>query len=88
MVRAKFYVTQINLGKGSKTEGDKWVKVNIRTIHLSPVSGNEGENKIFGDATPMGRIEMTIYNPDAFNQFVIDGEYYVDFKKTPEEDKL
>ena len=84
MVRGKFVVTQINIYKGSRLEGDKWIECEGRTIYLSPVMEGSKENEIFGNASPCGKIEISILNPDAFNQFEWNKEYYVDFTKAGE----
>lgn len=72
-VRAKFYVTTLHPNHGGK--GGR--------VELVPVySSDPGhENKAFWDATPSGKIEMYINNPDAFQFFAerLGGEYYVDF---------
>jgi hypothetical protein len=48
---------------------------------LSPVTNGSEENKIFGDASPCGKIEITIMNRGAFEQFELNREYYIDFIK-------
>lgn len=72
MVRAKFKVD-------SKGPGESGLVV------LNPVYSTDPnhENKSFWDATPNGKIEMWISNPNAFKQFELGKEYYVDF--TPAE---
>jgi len=75
MVRAKFRVQEVtlcNCWSGGKT-------VIGKRIWMTPVSGQEGENKAFGDATPNGDIKMTIVLEDASSQFEINKDYYVDF---------
>lgn len=37
------------------------------------------ENKAWSAATPSGRIEMTITNPEAMNRFELGKHYFVDF---------
>lgn len=51
------------------------------SVTMSPVVGDAGENKTFWDATPSGKIEMHITNPDAIKVFENGGEFYVDFTK-------
>lgn len=55
------------------------------TIRLEPVVEGSPENRIFGNATPVGSIEMVIHNDDAFQQFVLGQEYYVDFTPARQE---
>lgn len=50
-------------------------------VEMSPVVGMEGENKEFWDATPNGRLEMTITNPSAASFLEVGKEYYLDFSK-------
>jgi hypothetical protein len=68
MVRAKFKVD-------SKDTGESGLVV------LNPVYSTDPnhENKSFWDATPSGKIELWISNPNAFKQFEAGKEYYVDF---------
>ena len=69
-VRAKFRCNSIE-----ETEWNKNVK-------LSAVTGNNGENKDFNDATPSGELVIGIHGSvPASNFFTIGGEYYLDFKK-------
>lgn len=69
MVRAKFYVTSITYYNGGSSKVELW-----------PVySQEEGhENKRFWDATPSGKLEMTIKS-DAAKEFILGEEYYIDF---------
>ncbi len=67
-IRAKFNVAEIaKYGNGGGTK-----------VTLFPVMGQSEENKAFWQATPSGKIEMHISNPDAVFEF---GEYYIDFTK-------
>jgi hypothetical protein len=70
-VRAKFNVTEItkygNAGGG---------KVTLNAV----VGGDNPENKEFWKATPSGKIEIWIDNPEAMAKFDF-GEYYIDFTK-------
>lgn len=67
-IRAKFNVAEI--AKYGNAGGTK--------VTLFPVMGQSEENKAFWQATPSGKIEMHISNPDAEFEF---GEYYIDFTK-------
>jgi hypothetical protein len=69
MVRAKFVCSYKN-----SSEND---------ISLSPVYSGSEENKAFFSATPGGRIDLFIINPEVAKQFERGKEYYVDF--TPAE---
>lgn len=67
-IRAKFNVAEIaKYGNGGGAK-----------VVLMPVMGNSEENKSFWQATPSGKIEMHISNPNAVFEF---GEYYIDFTK-------
>lgn len=87
-VRAKFKVTEIKRGQGSRTTGrknekgyDEYEPCEMRTIVLSPVYSTDPmhENKKFWDATPNGKIELGVVNPGGYEQFELGREYYVDF---------
>ena len=84
MVRAKFKVTSITRNMGSVRVRDengveKWEKGEIQTVKLSPVTDGSEENKRFYAASPCGHIELGSVNAEANRQFVLDGEYYIDF---------
>jgi hypothetical protein len=74
-VRAKFSVQSVTQAKTS--DGT----VYSENVTLSPVYSNDpgSENAAFWKATPAGRIDMYISNPDAHGEFVQGQEYYVDF---------
>lgn len=46
---------------------------------MSPVSGSSDENKKFFASTPSGQITMSCTHPEAWQQFELGKEYYVDF---------
>lgn len=71
-VRAKFYVQSL---KQSKMYSGKIGT----TVELSPVMSGSEENKKFYDASPSGKIELGIMNPEAAAAFEIGKEYYIDF---------
>lgn len=77
MVRAKFQVSSVKLSLGY--DGT----VGTAEVELHPVTSGSEENKGFWKYTPNGAIRMSITNPDAYNQFRIGQEFYVDF--TPAE---
>lgn len=88
-VRAKFKVTSVeiqshlsNTGKRSDDGSPVYEKVELRTIKMSPVYGNgdpNHENTKFWQYSPSGSLTLGTINPAAWEQFEIDGEYYVDF---------
>lgn len=73
-VRAKFkvdsYETTIDWRDKTKE---------VRAIKLSPVVGGSKENDSFYAATPSGNIVLSIINEDAWKNFELGKEYYVDF---------
>lgn len=69
-VRAKFKCTSVTIREGGS-----------RSVELWPAYGEE--NKSWARATPSGKIEMGIDNPEAAVQFEPGKHYFVDF--TPAE---
>lgn len=69
-VRAKFYVAE----RTQTTSGDRVV--------LQAVCRGE-DNKQWSKFTPMGRIELSILNDAAVEQFIVGEEMYVDFTPAP-----
>jgi len=53
------------------------------TVNLSPVISGSIENQQWSKWTPSGQLSMHITNPDAFDQFEQDTEYFIDI--TPAE---
>ena len=84
-VRAKFKCHQINLsltGYRQNAEGAQEA-FGIPQVVLQPVyAGSDAseEDKAFWDATPNGKLEMTITNPDAAEFFELGKEVYVTFE--------
>lgn len=74
MVTAKFKVHQVN-DYGA-----------YRQVHLSPVysSDKNSPNYSWSQATPSGKLEMTISNPGAFEQFAVGKTYLMTFEERPE----
>lgn len=69
-VRAKFFVESVT----------KYENQAGAFVVLSPVGyGKSEENKAFWEATPAGRVEMSISNPGAAAQFAEGQEFYLDF---------
>jgi hypothetical protein len=67
--RAKFVCSQTTQYMG----GSKQAVLSAVTDDGDP------ENKAFWSATPSGRIEIHVSNPDAAEQFEAGKAYYVDF---------
>jgi hypothetical protein len=84
MVRAKFvlnsYETQLS---HQRNEAGEMVKEELRTLKLSAVYGGSPENKKFFRWTPNGQITIGVLNPEAWAQFELGKEYYVDFTPAP-----
>lgn len=87
MVRAKFKVQKIertshmrSLGKNDKG-AEAWEPCELHTIVLQPVysSDPEHENRTFWNASPSGEIRLGTINEQAWSQFELGSEYYVDF---------
>jgi hypothetical protein len=77
-VRAKFRCSNIqtnNYGTSQST-----------VAHFTPVYSNDpnSENKVFGDATPNGRLEMHS-TPERLSMFQPGKDYYLDFTPADEE---
>jgi len=61
--------------------------VETKFIRLQPVYGsdeNDKANKEWSRWTPSGELQMTVTNPDAFNQFKLGVCYYVDLNEVIE----
>lgn len=74
MVTAKFYVTQVN-DYGS-----------YRQVHLSPVYSSDpaSPNHSWSKATPSGKLELTITNPGAYEQFAVGKKFLMTFEEVAE----
>lgn len=57
------------------------VPCEVQTVRLTAVTGASPENKAFYAASPRGSFERGCVNAEAHEQFVLDGEYYIDFTK-------
>lgn len=79
VVRAKFVVDEVTSTHNGAEE--------LRTIILSPVTRdtNNAENSEFWKWTPSGKIEMSVLNLKAAEQFELGAEYYVDFTKAEQQ---
>jgi hypothetical protein len=87
-VRAKFkldsYETSQQIqgyekGPEGKADYSKPVIVEMRTLKMSPVTGNSDENKQFWGSTPAGQLTMGVLNQLAWKHFELGKEYYLDF---------
>ncbi len=83
MVRAKFMVIQIAKLMPFKTYDPNAPDCQGPLVHpvevkLSAVSAPEGEDSIFGKATPSADLRMVIHNEEAAAQFDVGHKYYVD----------
>lgn len=58
-------------------------KQEMRTVLLSPVYSDDPNavNKKFWDASPSGEIKLGTVNPAAWQEFELDGEYEIVFRK-------
>lgn len=72
-VRAKFRCTRIEHVHTGNPD------VQVANITLSPVWEQEGVNKKWSQATPNGKIEMTITVPESVSFFELGAEVFVDF---------
>lgn len=72
-VRAKFRCLEI---KHAYSQSPDYVAA---TIVLSPVWEQDGVNRAWSKATPSGKLEMTVTNPAAVEQFELGREYFLDF---------
>lgn len=73
-VQAKFWVSQINHQAPRSNEADS-----VATIEMQPVYGEGNED--WSKYTPSGKLEMTVTNPAAIDQFELGGEYLLTFER-------
>jgi len=78
MVRCKFRVNEIKRQESSEWDGKVSTPAVLTTICMSPVSAKEGEDSIFGKATPTGLINLGIKNQAAAEAFELGKAYYID----------
>jgi len=57
--------------------------VGSESVTLYPVTSGSEENKQWSKATPSGKLELQITNPDAYGKLVSAREFYVDFVSIP-----
>lgn len=81
MVRAKFTCNYVRKTKYAGGESHEVV--------LNPVTpysaADTGENKAFWEASPTGKLELTITNKKAVAYFEPGKHYYIDFTEAPQE---
>lgn len=83
MVRAKFKVfykgSHMNAvwGPDGRAKGE----AEVHDIKLGPVTSGSDENKAFYASTPSGTLELNTINKEAADQFMLNGEYYIDFTR-------
>lgn len=84
MVRAKFklnsYTTQmLTRWKDGKAQPPE----EMRTLNFTPVGSGGGtkspENESFFGSTPQGSLQLGVVSKEAWEYFVLDKEYYLDF---------
>jgi hypothetical protein len=76
--RCKFVCNSVehSIGRGGK--------VTEVQVVLNPVYGPTHENKAFWDATPNGRLELSLAKPEHVGLFEQGEEYYVDITSVKE----
>jgi hypothetical protein len=81
VVRAKFRLIAQKNSEGSIFKDGKWVSGIVTSLEFMPVTASDKnpENKKFWEATPSGKIELNIVNPEAVKEFELLKSYYVDF---------
>lgn len=75
MVRAKFRVESYE----TRLESNKPGAIELRSVKLAVVYGDSEENKKYFKWTPSGQITIGMLNPEAWQQFPLGAEVYVDF---------
>ena len=78
-VRCKFKVTSIDKSVAHIWDGKENTEQVMTSVSLFPVSAKEGEDSIFGKATPNGSIRVGIVNEAVAQLFALGKAYYVDF---------
>jgi len=87
-VRAKFKLTRYEtymVSQSTYNEGKEREhrEVETRNLFFQAVHGNSPENAKFFTATPSGEVKLGVTSPEAWGQFELNKEYYLDF--TPAE---
>lgn len=63
----------------SKYENGTYTQVEVRTCKFQAVTSGSEENKSFFASTPSGEISLSMTSPEAWKNFELNKEYYVDF---------
>lgn len=68
--------------KGVDGKPDRQESVEKRTVILSPVYSSDPthENHKFWEYSPSGEIKLGTINPEAWEQFELGKDYYVEFR--------
>lgn len=75
-IRAKFHCTNVS-NSGHSTNGAAVKTSEQVTLHA--VYGKEGtDNATWAKYTPSGSLSLTIDNPEAWGQFEVGEEYFID----------
>ena len=81
-IRAKFQVDEITRTASSKynNETRKSDPCELHTLKMSPVrpGDEDSENKAFWDATPSGKLELMMVNPETVAGINPGDEFYVE----------
>lgn len=75
MVTAKFKVSKVTQFEGP-----------YRQVELTPVysSDKSSPNYSWSQATPSGKLEMTITNPGAYDKFAVGKTFFMTFEEVTE----
>ena len=84
MIRAKFRLTEWKNSEGGRRVDGKYESCIMASLVFIPVGDDSPENKLFWEATPNGRIEISFVNPEAVEELKLLKEYYVDFTEVKE----
>lgn len=77
-MRAKFLVEKVDKYESGQS-------LQMRPVCADQYGANgENEDNDFARWTPGGSLQMTITNPDLFDQFNVGDKYYLDFTKVEE----
>lgn len=89
-IRAKFRLIgwRNTLGSRPKTKPDpdgilRWEECLMASLEFTAVVGNSPENQLFWNATPSGKLELNIINPEAVKELNLGKEYYIDIIEAP-----
>lgn len=86
VVKAEITSPETSYKRGEETITESHVKVELMPVYAdanNPEADPEDIN--FSIATPSGKIEMNVTNPDAAEQFQMGDEFYVNFERVNKE---